>query len=239
MTQLQLIKGTVSELQITKGYEDFVFSSAGKSAVGAAAIGAAAMGQIFNSTALATSSGGAEISMEYFTCLLDGQRVTGKFYKVGFKNNEEIEMIVQPGGEVVAVLAARSPTQRLIWMLPYYERGEVAHRRNHRKWTWITSTAGCVLPFGFWIMMEGEGAGPWWFLPTEMLGTFVICFAVNVFARSFFTHYGYATTPILEALGFDDPVETDLYKIDRAAQKKIQQATGKIAPLTESWTFRY
>ncbi len=47
MAQLQLIKGTVSELQIAKGYEDFVFSSEGKTAVGVAAVEAVAMGQLF------------------------------------------------------------------------------------------------------------------------------------------------------------------------------------------------
>lgn len=230
----------INELQITKGYEDFVFSSDGRATVGIAAIGAAAMGQFSNSTILSNSSAGAEISMEYFACLIDEKRVVGKFHKVGFKSGDYIEFVVSQSSDVFVALAARNPEQRLIWMLPYHERGEMAHRRSNVRWTWILSVgAGSGVTLFAWWNLPHQPDAPLWVFPTIFFGITSICLAVNIFARSFFKRYGSAATPILEALGFDNPAEVDLYKIDRAAQKKIKQTTGKSPPLTSSWTFRY
>jgi hypothetical protein len=237
MSRLQHIKGTVNELQVAKGYEDFVFSSDGKAAVGVAAVGAAAMGQLFNSTVLLSASGGAEMSMEYFTCMLDGQRVAGRFHRIGFANGEEVEFVGSQSGDAFAAVAARSPQRRMIWALPHHERGEIAQKRQGRKWSWVLSVIASVGGALAVTPLNGtESLLEVFIMFMVLLPIFLL---ICVFVRSFVSRYGEAATPIFEALGFEKPAQTDLPKIDREARKKIKQTADKSTAFSDLWTYRY
>ncbi len=140
--------------------------------------------------------------------MVDGQRVAGRFHKVGFADGENVEFVGEMSGNTFAAMAARSLKQRLIWMLPYHERGELAHRSSNRKWSLLTSGIGAGLFCGFMLWNGAWDVNePLWLFPTVVGFFFIICLGVNIFARSFFTRYGYAATPILEAFGFANPAK--------------------------------
>lgn len=128
--QYQLIKGLISKLQISKGEENFVLNQTSKNSIEAAAMGAAAMGQLLQSTNLLMASSGTEISVDYFTCLVNGKRLMGCFHSASFKEGEEIVFVVTPTSAGYMVAAARSPARRLLWMPPYHERGEIARKQK-------------------------------------------------------------------------------------------------------------
>ncbi|MDW5416320.1 putative type VI secretion system effector [Iodobacter sp. CM08] len=237
-----LIKGAISDLQISHGYEDLVFTDSIKNTAEAAASAAAAlMGQVFNAGTLATASGGSEISMQFFTCKLDEKRVAGRFYNVGFKDGEEIEFVVEQEGDIYAVLAARSASQRLIWMLPQHLRGEEAHLKSDIKWTIITTIIGAIL---YAIFLHPSGIKddllePMWSKVFNWCMPFVLGLVFNVIIRIFFNRFGKATTPILAALGFESPENIDLPAISRAAHKRYKQEHGVSADLDPAWVWRY
>ncbi|MDW5416319.1 putative type VI secretion system effector [Iodobacter sp. CM08] len=241
MKKYQLIKGIVSDLQISHGYEDLVFTDSIKNTAGSAASAAALMGQVFNAGTLATASGGAEISMQFFTCKLDEKRVAGRFYKIGFKDGEEIEFVVEKEGDIYAVLAARSANQRLIWMLPQHLRGEKAHFKNDIKWTVICSIFGPIV-FSILLYILAPESIPevhLWRHPIPLGVAFVLSFLGSVISRYYFSRFGKATTPIFAALGYEHPESVDLPAISNAAHKRYKQEHGKFATSEPAWTWRY
>jgi hypothetical protein len=95
MARLELLCGIVQNLKVASSYEDFVFTRTDKTVAGVAAIGAAAMGQLFSSANLASASGGAEISVQCFTCEVNGILPAGRFFEVQFKDGDAIEFVVE------------------------------------------------------------------------------------------------------------------------------------------------
>ena len=168
MDKCQIVRGVVERLQIAKGYEDFAFTQETKDAAGVLAVGAAAMGQAVNSTGLLVSSGGSAIDMQFYTCLVDGKRVVGRFHRVGFRDGDEVEFVCVQSGDNYAV-AARDPNSRVIWTLPYHERGEQAQRRNAMKWMWIIAIAmGIFVTIFCWhITLSDPHDAPLWFFPVN------------------------------------------------------------------------
>ncbi len=130
---------------------------------GVAAIGAAAAGQLFNSAMLANASMGAEIDMEFFTCTVNGLELAGRFHKVEFKEGETVEFVVDKKSVGAVVHAARSPNQKMLWMLPYQTRGYLAQKRSDIKWSLILSITTPFLfsVFFLWKMPIREDE-PFW-----------------------------------------------------------------------------
>jgi hypothetical protein len=159
MTQLQRISGVVKNLKVSKNYEDFVFTTVDKNIAGTAAIGAAAVDLLFNSTALASISGGAEISIDCFACTVQNELLVGRFHQVQFKNEDEIEFVIERTSSGNVVHAARSPSKRLLWMMPYQLRGYVSQRKSNWKWSLIFSASAALVGASFfhWGLPRGQG----------------------------------------------------------------------------------
>ncbi len=240
MGDLTLIKGVVQNLQISKRYEDFVFTATDKNVAGVAAVGAAAMGQLFNSAALASASGGADISVDCFTCTVNNTLLAGRFHEVQFKEDDEVEFVIEKTGHGGVVHAARSPSKRLLWMLPHQMRGYVAQKRNDWKWTFILSFS---LTFLFSIFI-------WWYSPAGRPDTisdfliefsigFFILFCVNVWARSRLHGHSIPATAVIKALGYNNPEKVDLPALSKLAGKRIEQQTGQRLAILRPWSFWY
>jgi hypothetical protein len=240
MPNLKTFSGTVTQLRKAKGYTDPVFTQADKSMAGAAAVGAVAMQQFFSSAVLANASTGAEIDVEYFTCVVNGLPLAGHFHKVGFTEGEEVEFVIEERNGGGIVHAARSPSQHILWMLPYQTRGHLAQKRSDWKWTWILSV---FITIGFSIFFEidqpSESTEPLSSRLITPLLIFLMIFFVNVFARRRFTHFAEAATEVLRALGYTNPEQVDLYKQHSLAQKKLKQETRQLPQLVDTWSFRY
>jgi hypothetical protein len=137
MTSLSLVRGVVQNLIVTKGHEDFVFHSSDKNITDVVAIGAAATEQLFNSVILTSAVGDAEISVDRFTCTVNNVVFTGRFHEIQFKSGDEIEFVVEMTQNNGVVYAARSPSMRLLWMMPHQMRGKAAQKKSDVKWSLI------------------------------------------------------------------------------------------------------
>ena len=239
--QYQLIKGVVAGLQISRGEEDFVFNQAGKKSIEATAMGAAAMGQLLQSTNLLMASGGTEISVDYFTCLVNGKRLMGCFHSASFKEGEELVFVVTPTSAGYVVAAARSPARRLLWMPPYHERGEIAQHKSKWKWSLILSLIGAsaFIAFVYFHNSHPEQYQAWHYF-SAFAAMFAMILVVNVLGRAPFKKFGPTTTAILAAFGFMAPAEMDLHKVSSAARERIKQETGVPYVLEPPpWVFHY
>ncbi len=240
MSALKIHLGPVAQLRKAKGYADPVFTQVDKNMAGVAAIGAVAMQQFFSSAMLANSSMGAEIDVEYFTCVVNGLPLAGHFHKVGFTEGEAIEFVIEEkeGGGIVH--AARSPSQRMLWMLPYQTRGHLAQRKSDWKWTWILSF---VLAAGFFLYFEIRNQPE--FVESigsrliEPIAIFLIAVVINFLVRRRFTHFAKSATEVLRVLGYTNPEKVDLYKQHSLVQRELKQETGQVPPLVDTWSFRY
>jgi hypothetical protein len=240
MPNLKTLSGTVTQLRKAKGYADPVFTQADKSMAGAAAIGAVAMQQFFSSAMLANASMGAEIDVEYFTCVVNGLPLAGHFHKAGFTEGEDVEFVIEERNGGGIVHAARSPSQRILWMLPYQTRGHLAQKKSDWKWTWILSLlTGLIATIAMRLYLPFTGNEPAWILPTFFGLSFSMVGLVNFLVRRRFTHFAESATLVLQALGYTNPEHVDLYKQHSLAQKKLKQETQQLPPLVDTWSFRY
>jgi hypothetical protein len=241
MAQLELISGVVQNLKSARGSQDLVFTQTDKDVAGAAATGAAVMGEAFSAANLAsTSMGGAEIGMDFFTCTVNGILLEGGFYRLEFKEGESVDFVVERETGRNIVKAARSPEQRIIWMLPHQERGQIAQKRSNIKWMLILSAlAAAVLAVVEFYRFPKLIQGCLHCYILSIFGAFLLVFVVMGYA--FWRLYGFSkeATEVIEALGYQNPAEVDLHSQHKQAQKKLHQETGKLPPLVQPWSFRY
>jgi hypothetical protein len=240
MPTLKTFSGPVTQLQKAKGYTDPVFTQTDKNMAGTAAIGAAAMQEFFSSAMLSSSSMGADIDVEYFTCVVNGLPLAGHFHKVGFIEGEEVEFVIeeQHGGGIVH--AARSPSQRILWMLPYQTRGHLAQKKSDWKWTWILSLllAGSTTLF-FLFKLPVNTDEPIWLRAGMFSLIFVVTVLINFLIRRRFTPFARSATDVFKTLGYANPAQVDLYKQHSLAEKKLRVETGQLPPSVDTWSFRY
>ncbi len=240
MKNFELINGIVESLKISQKYEDFVFTETDKNIAGATAIGAAAVGLLFNSAALASASGGAEIDVECFTCSVNNTLLVGRFHKVEFKEGEKIEFLTQSSSHGAVVYAARNPKERMLWMQPYQMRGHVAQKKNDWKWTAILSLLVSIFfTLVMWLYLPFTGKEPNWIFPVFFLGSGLMVAIVNIWVRSRFTHFALKATEVIRALGYKNPESVDLPALSKIAEKRIQTQTGKLPSVLSPWSFWY
>jgi hypothetical protein len=125
--RLRLISGVVSDLSIRSGNEKLIHNTNQRAAgVGVAAGLAAAglAGAAAGSSIAATSAGD---SVEFFTCKVDGEMVSGRFSKVTFKDGDELDMIQTNEWPNDLILAARRRADTSLWIAPHCSRGLRAH----------------------------------------------------------------------------------------------------------------
>jgi hypothetical protein len=240
MARLELLSGVVQNLKIANSYEDFVFTKTDKTVAGAAAIGAAAMGQLFSSANLASASGGAEISVQCFTCEVNGMLLAGRFFEVQFKDGDAIEFVVEKTEHGAVVSAARSPSKRMLWMLPHQMRGYLAQKKSDMKWSLILSILA-VLVVGVCetLFFKNNGDEPFYYAIIFYISVFLIVWLINIWARSKFTVYAQQATEVIKALGYPNPEQVDLPALGKLAQKKLQAQLGKHPGFPKPWSFRY
>jgi hypothetical protein len=237
MRNLRLVRGMISNLKISKGYDYSVFTEDEKFIAGSAAIAAAAAGQFFNSAALANTSQGAEIDMECFSCTLDAMSLTGRFHRVGFANGEVVEFVIEEGSRATPIVhCARNPASRIIWTLPYQTRGHRAQALFNLKWILLASLGCALVPTLFFLYMLPYSEVPQWTFPSLFFGIFLTTASIGVATAWRFYKYSRETTEILEVLGYPNPAATSLPTLHKTAKKdSIQSAPEHFQP----WRFRY
>lgn len=242
MTQLRRLAGVVANLVITSTSEELVFSEQDRSRLGLAAVGAAAVGEAVSSTILSSGSSGAEMRMEYFSCLVNGTRIVGKFHKVGFSDGEVVEFVLQEDVETGTLVcrAARSEARRILWMMPYCSRGHVAQKRSSVKWSFIFALGATVVAaIAEHVFTQDVPNEPLLSIAMFYLATFIGMLVVNLAARSRFYPHAHSATEVFASLGYPNPELVDLELIHKQAEERIRQLSNARPPFMKSWCYRY
>ena len=228
MRQLELIKGTVKNLNITVGYDNFVFSQNSQKAAGVAATAGVAMGSFFNASVIANAGFNSSESVEFFTCKVDGLPVAGRFKKVSFKEGDELEFVVEyTNRDKQAAIghAVRDPKQRLLWVVPEQERGTVAQKKDNIWMAKMLSGLSVLLSLILLICLGfsvGFDTSLIWqmiiFIPLFMGGG---SFLLGVLSTQFMVKRAEHANKVISALGYQNPEEVDLLQNERDINEKL------------------
>lgn len=205
------IKGTVSTMYITDGTVNLLKGMQGKmAATGMAAAIEGMAGAVANAAMISMYEGE---DVQHFGCYIGEQMVIGTFENIGFKEGDEVQMVVTKLDDKVAYAhAVVRSKDRLLWMPYSISKG---------RWKivqWIVIASFWVSLFGFFVLGTYEffasepikGGFPnflfFWFLP-GMLGTGAFI-GGGVFWSSL-DDAKYAES-ILKVLGFKKPRSVNL-----------------------------
>ena len=238
---LTSIVGVVSDLVVHLGEEDFVRNEAQKITGVAAAAGLAASELAGAAAGASISAASAGDSVEFFSCKLGTQRVEGRFSKVSFKTGDHMSFVVNENAGRCIALAARRPSDHVLWMIPHGSRGARAHSIfSWRLLCWLLAVfllAGAL----FIVIMEYATSGS---LTFDWFAMQIICVVAVIFAPYFAFRFYRQWLPIAQqaericaALGYPDPSGVDLPRDHRDYCK----AHGIKWPyLTDGpWIYRY
>ncbi|MES2016037.1 MAG: putative type VI secretion system effector [Pseudomonadota bacterium] len=239
--KLALLTGTLSDLQTGNDEENFVSSGGAEMAAGSAAIGLAAAGLAGAATNSLIAASGATDSVQSFTGIVNGKRISGRFSKIWFKDGDHLECAVdlQNDGSY-AVYAVRRPSDQTLWMFPHCSRG----RKKH----WKYASKMCVIlalittTFLLLVLMPHYGIALW---ANEKSYHAVTVFSIMGVVMGFYfslktafrwTPFVVMAESIFTAFGYPDPAHVDMPEQDRAFWKKQPSAVSEgSAP----WVFRY
>lgn len=237
---LELIRGQVTNLVVTKGSSDPVFQGMDKSLAGLGAVAAAAAGQLPSSTVLANASEGAAVDVEFFTCVVNDLRLFGHLHRVEFKDGDEMEFVIERYLGRGSVQGARNPAYRLIWMRPYQTRGTEAQQKYNRKWRYIASFACAAIPTAVLrFMLPAASHPPIFFFPTIFLGMFITMLAISFLITARFREFSVMATEVLGAFGYENPASVDLPALSKEARRKSRREKETPPQLFQPWRFHY
>lgn len=239
---LKVIRGRVQELAVTAGEEEL--TGAPVRAVGAgAAVGLAAVG-LRGAAVGASMAATARSPVQFFDCTVGGQRISGRFSKVTFKDGDEVEVVIEPQWDgTQSALAVRRLSDRVLWMLPHCSRGTGAH--GHYAFRLFPR-----LLVGFLALFCGAaGVMEWrsghvdhfrmWRFFTGLIGVnalFMAAYFSIRYAQTWRPHAARAEA-IFAVLGYREPSRVDLEN----DHKRACRALGEKWPYLSDgpWIYRY
>ena len=237
--KLEVIRGVVSDLHISQGEEDFVFTNADKSAGAGAAVGLAVGGLAGAATGAVYNSGDAADKLDFFVCRIGDENVKGRFGKVSFSDGDTVEAVgLMERGQFNAYAVTR-PSDRTIWMYPHSTRGTQAYKRYSLKSIGLQSL---LIPGILFALMDFFSSGPsmglgfwlWLSISSGLLYAVIL----GVVARRFMK-FAHIADDIFESLGFDNPADVDLPKLLRPTIKGLtNQECWNYHPQAR-WVFKY
>jgi len=250
LPELSLLKGTISQLQLLQREGVGLFQTEkGKNVVGAMGVATAAIGAFAQAGMLASHASNS-ISVQYFTCSVNGIEVSGYFEAILFDNGEAIEFVVEynPANPQEAIAhASRSPQDRILCVRPHQQRGHISAKRLCRQMAFWFPVSVMVLMIIFnrivcweegscdkgflYIMAAITGGGG------ALLST--IIFLVGIYDQRDARH----ASRVIGVLGYDNPAEVDLHDkhFDAARQwsKQYDEETDPLFGGTYKWVYRY
>lgn len=235
-----LISGLVCNLHIVKNNENFLFSRSERDFLEIGSVAAAAIGEGLSSTILAGANQGAEIPMEFFTCTVGDEAVSGRFYKVEFKNGEQIDFVINKEYGAMEVHAARDQRLRLVWTLPNRSKGHAAQRKSNIQACLMISIFVSSLSFLMVIYSEGMTNFSSLKMATKVAVT-VLVLSLIIGYRVCRKVYGGSVdaTHAVEALGFADPANVSLPRDSWKAEKRFAAESGTSPVRFVNCRFRY
>jgi len=231
----QLIKGTITHLQTLEGKSNFVLSGGARAATGAAAAGAAVVGSFFSSSILARSALALKEDSVFFTCVVNGIKLSGCFNTLNITEGEEVELVIDTNHNQSegAVYAIRKPKERCLWVVPMMEGGHGSMKRTAVFLPLALLKYFLPFSFIFIFLIESFIKGSIQIISPliTVLGGGVLLYCTMAFGV-YVTFIGKAklATQVIAALGFDDPANVGLGLVSTAAVKQWEEEHGKPFP---------
>lgn len=239
----EVVRGVVSELQVWRSDEDFVFSDVEKKAGGAGALALAADGMAGAATGSLLSSSDTAEKVFLFVCKVGDQIVKGRFGEVTFANGNEVEVAGERRGNHMNAVAMLRPADRTIWMHPHCGRGATAYWRFVKRMTAIASMGAATAFTLTAFLLAGDGDGrtsfPLWFWPVNWAGLAFILAMVALFVARKFASFANLSSTIFSALGFKDPANVDLPKNQKLALKAATNEVLLTYHPHARWVYKY
>ena len=236
---LEIIRGKVSDLHISQGEEDFVFTNANKAAGAGAAVGLAVGGLAGAATGAAMSSGDTADAVDFFICKVGEKNVKGQFGTVNFANGDNVEAVGAYSGDQFEVYALTRPADRTIWMYPHSGKGTQAYVRSSLMWIFIICWV--ILPVVVFCMDFFFSSRPAplevWLIPIPI--ALLLCSSIFGFTAWRFMKFARISNDIFAALAFENPPSVDLSKRLRAASKDFSNEDRWNYHPHSRWVYKY
>jgi hypothetical protein len=181
-------------------------------------------------------------SVQSFTGILDGKRISGRFSKIWFTNGDNLECAVAPQSDgSCAVFAVRRPSDQTLWMFPHCSRGSYKHWKYAGKMCVILSLV--MSAFLLLFLTPNHGIALWANEESYMGATIFIImgvvigfyFSLNTARR--WSPFVAIAESIFSTFGYSDPAKVDLPQQDKLF--RINQAPGGEPNQYAPWVFRY
>ncbi|MGK5011015.1 putative type VI secretion system effector [Janthinobacterium sp. MDB2-8] len=212
----KLVSGVVEDLRTSDMHVNYLKSAESfKKISSLTAIVQAAAGEpdAVHSAQAATSDGDPVTG---FTMNVNGKFINGSFWKVGFKDGDEVQVSgFQKGSEFIAV-AVVDVKENKIWMQPHSERGTIAKKYHLLKFCGYAFIGLYVLA----ILAALFGGIPIWFmLICATFSTPIILFLTVGLSWKDFMEFSKEMNRVGKALGIAEPEKIDLFKSTRKSRK--------------------
>lgn len=222
---LDIIRGKIEKLKITRLEADFVFTDVDRAGIGGTAIlagltglGGAAIGLASSETREAADATEFDIGV---------QHISGWLWRCPFNEGDEVEVVGEYIGDNFETYAVTRPCDRLIALHPHCMRGTNAHKQNGIK-QWRDD---CIYKSSFFFLFlivvdfftEDYSISLDFiiFVGALILISFPLFFAyLNWRLTSRWMKFARLCDRIFESLGWENPKEVDLPARSKAQRKK-------------------
>ncbi|HKU24635.1 MAG TPA: putative type VI secretion system effector [Candidatus Sulfotelmatobacter sp.] len=136
---MEVLRGSISNLQISRRKQDFVLSEAQHAYMEATAVGGAAIGLGASAMGLLQMSANSKEEADWVEFELDGKRVKGWLWKMPMCDGDYVEIVAEPKGKgEYFAYALRRPDDGIIAVYPHATNGRAAlYRRIMKYMLWL------------------------------------------------------------------------------------------------------
>ena len=226
----EVLRGEVRNLKARHIYENFVFGTSDRNVAAGVSVAEAAAG-LAGAVATAQMANYEGDQIYAFMMEVDGKVIAGRFWDIGFKEGDQVEVVGQQIGEVFEAMAVTDPKQRLIWITPHHEKGTRAFQQEER-WRYIkyliASAVGIFTGFPV-ISLFFEKTPDYLELFRDLFVLWMVAGVAAYFILRLprcFRDYALETTAVGRALGIKNPEDMDIVQSDKKALSEGKKSRG-------------
>lgn len=165
-------------------------------------------------SAQAASDGGDPVAG--FSMTLDGQPVSGSFWRATFKNGDRVDVIGHAANGQFHAIAVADPDERILWMQPHCERGSGAKKTHLLK----CGAVFALLLYAAGMLVAWFSKFPLWFMLMNVsIAAPLFLFATIGLSWGDLMAFSRKMDRVGKALGIARPAQIDLFKSTRQARK--------------------
>ncbi|MGS0603019.1 putative type VI secretion system effector [Xanthomonas oryzae pv. oryzicola] len=222
----KVLTGILSNVKVTNTVSDVFFRAGDREGMAATGVAAAALGEsglAAGMVAMSTEEMKDQVCLVSFD--LDGKHVESMLWNWPFKDGDEVQAVVEPGGSGNYIgFAVLNPKDRIVALYPHVSAGSAAHWKNVAKYvacTAIILNVVLVLFLSFLYITTEDGSLEFLLKAggMTMLCVLALCAWVGYRLGNRFTPFIEMAEPIFKLLGWEDVKNINLRKITKEKKK--------------------